>query len=177
MDSQMSIPVSNPAPTRSQMSRSFKIVLLASLALNAVFIGGLISAVLRHDRNPFIARAGSSQQNLAAYVTTLPAERRMSIFKSVSDKRQALMQHRGVVRRARDDAQASLASEPFDREKYLLAQTRLVQAEHDQRLSQRDMFVDIASAMSADERRSYIRWRGPPRGIPTEPSDAHIEKR
>lgn len=162
----MRMPVTNSALPSSQRPRSYRIVLLASLALNAVFIGGLMSAFLRHDRTLFSARAGAGQQNLAAYVATLPAERRTTIFKAASDKRQALMQHRGVVRRARDEAQASLALEPFDREKYLSAQTRLVQAEYDQRLSQRDMFVDIAGAMLPEERRAYIRWRGPPRGLP-----------
>ncbi len=161
------------APT----SRRVRILLFASLALNAVFIGGLASAAFRHDRIPFSARGGAGQQNLAAYVMTLPAERRMTLFKAASDKRQALVQQRAVVRRARDDAQASLVLEPFDKEKYLAAQSRLVQAEHAQRLNQRDMIVEIANAMSPDERRSYSRWRGSSRGATAEPNDAPIEKR
>ena len=119
--------------------RGMRLALLASLAVNALFLGGLASALLRHDRNFGGGRGAGSQQNLGAYVTTLPTERRTSIFKIASEKRQSFNQQRRLVRQARDDAFAALSAEPFDKTKFVAAQTRLVDAEYTQRLLQRDM--------------------------------------
>jgi hypothetical protein len=72
---------------------------------------------------------------------------------------------------ARRDMLASLTAEPFDRDIFAAAQTRLIEAEHRQRLAQRDFLVDVVGVLSPSERQAYIRWRGPMRVPPSGEDD------
>lgn len=140
--------------------RGGQIALLASLALNALFIGGLASAFFKHGAE----RQQQGHQNLGAYVSTLPRARSEAIMKRADERRRVLNPLRRDVRQARDDALSVLTADPFDREKFLNAETRLIQAESTLRLAQRDVIADIAGSLTPDERRAYLRWRAPQRG-------------
>lgn len=151
--------------TRSAWSwRGKQVALLASLALNALFIGGLASAIFKHgaDRQP------QGRQNLGAYVSTLPKARSEVIMKRADERRRGLGPLRRNVRQARDDALSALTTDPFDRDKFIAAETHLIEAENALRLAQRDVIADIAGSLTPEERRAYLRWRGPQRG----PADA-----
>ena len=152
-----------PMPKRARMSRGVRAALFASLALNALFIGGLISAFVRHG-GPVSLAAANMPNNLGAYVSTLPAERGRALWNRAGDRRRIMMPLRQEVRLARRDALATLTAEPFDRERFVAAQNRLIDAEHRLRLAQRDTLAEIASGLTVEERRAYIRWRGPMRG-------------
>jgi uncharacterized membrane protein len=148
---------------RPRPSRWVRYALFASLALNALFVGGLISAFVRHG-GPLLMSATAQPNNVGAYIGTLPADRKGAIWKATSEKRRVMMPLRRELRAARRDMLATLTAEPFDREIFAAAQTRLIEAEHKQRLAQRDFLSDVVGILSADERRAYIRWRGPSRG-------------
>jgi uncharacterized membrane protein len=154
----MTIETSTTPSGSRHMSRGLKFALFASLALNAIFIGGLVSAFVRHGGAMMLASA-QAPGNLGAYVATLSNERGKALWQSVSELRRAVMPLRQEVRRARREALAMLTAEPFDRAKFVEAQTRLIEAENRQRLGQRDILAGIAGGMTADERRAYIRWR------------------
>ena len=51
----------------------------------------------------------------------------------------------------------------FDKDAFTSAQTRLIEAEHRQRLAQRDILAEVLGSMTPEERAEYILWRGPPR--------------
>ena len=110
-----------------------------------------------------MATAGAPN-SIGAFIGTLQSERRGAVWKSTGEKRRTMMPLRRDVRAARRDMLASLTAEPFDQAAFVAAQTRLIEAEHRQRLAQRDMLVDVVGSLTADERRAYIRWRGPMRG-------------
>lgn len=151
-------------------SRRVRIVLFASLALNALFVGGLISAFVRHG-GPIGLASPNAPNNLGAFVSTLPSERGGAVWKITGDKRRALQPLRRQVRIMRREVLTALTAEPFDRELFVAAQARLIEAEHKQRLAQRDIVVDIASSLTTEERRSYIRWRAPMRTGPGSDDD------
>jgi uncharacterized membrane protein len=147
-----------------RLRRWLKPALIASLALNALFLGTVISAFVRHG-GPLMAASAQSPGNLGAYVATLPTERGKALWLRAGDRRRIMMPLRQEVRRARREALALLTAEPFDKDRFTEAQTRLVEAEHRQRLAQRDMLAELASGLTVEERRAYIRWRGAqPRG-------------
>ncbi len=145
-------------------SRAVRWVLLASLALNALFVGGLVSAVVRHGGPLMMTAAGGTPNGIGAFVGGLPAERRGAVWKSTGDKRRQLAPLRRDVRAARRDVLSALTTEPFDQAAFAAAQTRLIEAEHRQRLGQRDILVDVVGTLTAEERRAFIRSRGPVRG-------------
>jgi uncharacterized membrane protein len=148
---------------RPRASRWLRIALFASLTLNALFVGGLVSAFLRHGGPMSLAAGGGQNNNIGAYLVTLPAERRGAIWKATGDKRRTLMPLRRELRTARRDMLATLSAEPFDKAAFVAAQTRLIEAEHRQRLAQRDLLLEVVGSLSPDERQSYVRWRGPVR--------------
>jgi uncharacterized membrane protein len=135
------------------------VALLASLALNALFVGGLASALFRHGSEP---GRQPVRQNLGAYVSTLPRDRSDAILKRAEERRRTFNPLRRDARQARDAALVALTAEPFDREKFIAAETKLIEAENALRLAQRDVLADIAGSLTAEERRTYVRWRTPP---------------
>jgi uncharacterized membrane protein len=147
---------------RPRSSRWLRFALFASLALNALFVGGLISAFVRHG-GPLLMASAAAPNNLGAFIGTLPQERRGAVWKATAEKRRTMMPLRRDVRIARRDMLASLTAEPFDGGAFAAAQTRLIEAEHRQRLAQRDFLVDVAGVLSPSERQAYIKWRGPMR--------------
>ena len=90
------------------------------------------------------------------------------------DDEDAMAPLRQDVRQARRDALAVFTVEPFDKDRFTSAQTRLIEAEHRQRLAQREILAETVSSMTPDERRAYIRWRAPLRqpGPPDEAEPA-----
>jgi uncharacterized membrane protein len=157
---------------RPRPSRWVRFALFASLALNALFIGGLVSAIVRHG-GPLLMASAAAPNNLGAFIGTLPLERRGAVWKTTAEKRRNMMPLRRDVRMARRDMLASLSADPFDRDVFSAAQTRLIEAEHRQRLAQRDFLVDVVGVLSPSERQAYIKWRGPMRNpLPGEDEEA-----
>ena len=158
MPADRSVSLSSLQPGASRVTR---VALIASLALNALFIGGVASAFIRHGMAPRgWSRPGGPQMGLGAYVATLPADRAKAILGRVGDRRQIMGPIHREVRQARDAALAALSAEPFDKERFLAAQTQLIETENRQRMAQRDILAEIAGSMTPEERRAYLHWRG-----------------
>ena len=173
----MTADTSSTVQKRPRASRGMRLALYASLAVNALFLGGLVSAFVRHG-GPLGLAPSNMPANLGAFVGSLPADRGGVVWKSTGDKRRAMMPLRRQVRMARREVLAALTAEPFDREAFGAAQSRLIEAEHRTRLAQRDILIDIAGSLTVEERRAYIRWRGPMRGVqPGEDDEAPPTKK
>ena len=142
----------------TRRARWLKPVLFASLALNLLVLGALASATWRY-RSPEMAALQFGPGNIVSYVGDLPAERRAVLWKQTTEPRRALGPLRRAVRAARRDAFATLSAEPFQPQRYIEAQSRVIDAERVQRLAAAKLFAEVASTLTADERRGFIRWR------------------
>ena len=146
-----------PRPVDRRMPRWAKFALVGSLALNVLFIGAMIGAVLRGPH----ASAGRGSNNIIAYVATLPVEERQKLMAQMKDMRQQVRPLRQAAREAARERAASLVAEPFDKQSYLAAQTRQIEAETKLRLLMRDLVADAAASMTGEQRKAFVRWRGP----------------
>lgn len=148
-------------PSRQPLSRGWRIALIASAALNLLFVGGLISALVRHG-GPVGFAPAQMPHNIGAYVGTLPPDRGRALWQNTADKRRGMQPLLREVREARREALGALSADPYDRERFRAAQMHLFEVEQRQRLAQRDLVLEIAGALTPDERRAYVHWRGPP---------------
>ncbi len=130
--------------------------LVASLALNLLFIGGL-GAAAWHKRQ---WRGGHGPEStLSSFVRDLPAERQKLIGDDVDAGRQVVRPLRKAVRDAWFEANTVLGSEPFDRDKYRAALDKVVEAESRFKMAVTTTLIDTASKMTAEERRTFQSWR------------------
>lgn len=146
------------APRRRWMRWAF----IASLALNLLVVGAIVGSFVRGGGPWGGGRGGSG--NIVGYVMSLPAERRGELLKRSTAIRAEMRALRQQVRSANRDRLAAFTTEPFDRQRYIDAQTRQIEADRQIRLLTRDVVAETAASMTSDERRAFLRWRGPPRG-------------
>lgn len=146
-----------PAPRR----RWAKVLLIVSLALNALLAGMIVRALWGYRANLALT-GGSIEAALPAFVATLPADRRDALRRAAPpDRPGTLRPLRMDVRRARAEASRAFLADPFDKPAFVAAQTRLFEAESRLRLSIQRMLPEIGERMTAGERRAYLNWHGP----------------
>ncbi len=131
-----------------------KWLLVASLALNVLIVGVVIGAFVRGGGG-----GRGASQNLIGFVSSLPAERRQDLMKRTASVRPELKALRQQSRAATRERMAAITAEPFDRARYISAQTRQIETETKIRMLMRDIVADTAAGMSLDERRAFLRWR------------------
>lgn len=156
-----------PPPT-NRTSRWLKLALILSLAVNVLVFGAIAGAWWRGAPGPW---GGRGAGNIIGYIASLPPDRRAELMQRSKGLREQSRALRQASRQASRDRTAALLAEPFDKQRYIDAQTRQIEAEQRLRLSIRDIVAEAASSMSAAERRSFLNWRdrhGPP---PAEMSD------
>ncbi len=158
----MTAPVSDASTVTQPRRRWRRYLLLASLALNLLFVGMVTSAMWRGGWSN--NRGGGA--NIIGYIAQLPADRRAQLMGLSKDIRGEVRQLRQQVRQANADRMSALRAETFDKQRYIEAQTRQIEAETKVRLLLRNVLAETAATMSADERRAYLRWRGPQRLLP-----------
>jgi uncharacterized membrane protein len=97
--------------------------------------------------------------NLLGYASTLPHERRKALWDETDTERLHLRPFRREVRTAREETLRALVEVPFDRQKFMEAQSRQADAEHRAREAVQALYAKIASAMTPEERHAFTRWR------------------
>lgn len=139
--------------------RWVKIALVASLALNLLILGTIGGRILayRHAGGPPPAVRGGP--HLLTFTRTLPAERRFEIWKVTRKELRALRPLRKDVRRARAQARAVLAAEPFDKQKFTDVQMHVFDAEMAFRREAQTLFITIAGALTPAERSAFSKWQ------------------
>ena len=143
--------------SRPKVARWLKWALVVSLALNLLVLGAVASMLWR-GRPAAQIFAASGGGGLAGYVGSFPHERRRDLLAHGQPQRQHLMALRGEVRAARRDVFATLVAEPFDKQRYVASQARLLEIEVRQRTAMRPWLADIAAGMTLEERRAFLKW-------------------
>lgn len=132
----------------------FRAGIIASLALNLLFIGGLGAAAWRHRHGP-----RGDDMGLAGFARQLPSERQTLVRGDVEAAKQVIRPLRKAVRDAWTESNALLTAEPFDKDKFKAALDRLTEAEARLKSAATAALVDTAAKLTADERRSLQAWR------------------
>ena len=150
------------APTEAKPSwqRWTRVALVASLAVNLGIAGACASAYWRLRREaPFAAVSVNLPGNLLGFTSTLTPERRSAIMRQTGDQRRSLRPLRAEVQAARLAARTVFLADPFDREAFAKAQAQVLDAEFRARKETQAMFIEIAGALSREERQAFARWQ------------------
>jgi uncharacterized membrane protein len=132
--------------------------LIGSLALNLVIFGAIATSLWRGSVEPSGA-PGRVARTITGYASTLPAERRKELEKLAEEPwRNAEMVRRKLVD-ARTDAIKALTTEPFDRQRFLEAQSLLLAADLKYREASTTLNSAIGVHLTPQERQGYLRWR------------------
>jgi uncharacterized membrane protein len=139
----------NPAPKRS---RFLYPVLIASLAVNLLFVGGFLAAFWHHHHE-------GREPGLLDFVKELPAARQDAVRQEISAARTSMKDLREALRKSWADANALLTVEPFDKEKFKAALTQLGDAESRYKAAIYNALADTAENLDPDERKLLQSWR------------------
>ena len=151
-----------PTPPVTNARRWPFVLLVASLALNAMLAGAVLRS-LWHMRASVAMTGGGVETSLPAFVDSLPANRREALRHNGQVERPGFQQRplRMEIRRARAEAARIFTSDPFDKQAFIAAQNRLFEAESQLRLTIQRSLPEIGEQMTAAERRAYLSWRAP----------------
>jgi uncharacterized membrane protein len=151
-----------PTPPVVKPRRWPYVLLVASLALNALLAGAVLRS-LWHLRANVAMTGGGVEMRLPAFVNSLPANRQDALRHNGQFERPGLQQPplRVEIRRARADAARLFTADPFDKQAFIAAQSRLFEAENQLRLTIQRTLPEIGEQMTAAERRAYLSWRAP----------------
>ena len=153
-------PAPVPAPRR-RAPRWLWVVLIASLAANLFVVGVVARSIMPNRYAAANHGFGGLFGNLLAYTRELPADRRAAVRQSAAKDRplQALRPLREELRAERREAARLFRAEPFDKEAFLAAESRVQAAEAKLRQSVVRFAVDLAGRMTAEERADFLKWR------------------
>ncbi len=146
-----------PVLNGGRAPRWMLVLLVSSLALNLLVLGLVGSLIWRMRVPPPWAHAVAP--NLLGYASTLPADRRKELWERSDKELRHIRPFRRDVRNARQETVKALAAEPFDRQQFVAAQGRQMEAENRAREAVQSLYVTIAESLTAEERRGFQRWR------------------
>lgn len=134
-------------------SRWFNILLIASLALNLLFVGGLAKAAWHHRHGGF------DGFGLMGFARNLPPDRQQFLRDEIKAARDAVKPLRQEMRDRWSDANKVLVEEPFDKEKYKAAMDRVTEADNKIKAVITNALADTASKLNPAEREALKAWR------------------
>ena len=135
------------------------VTFVGSLALNLAVIGAIASSLWREKVGSEGPATGRVSRTVVGYASTLPAERVKELKKLAEEQwRQAELQRR-ALQKARTEAVNALTAEPFDRQRFLEAQSLLHAADLKYREATTRLNSAIGLNFTPDERRGFLRWR------------------
>jgi uncharacterized membrane protein len=156
--------------TSTRPARWVMPVLIGSLALNLIVIGAIGSVLWRSHSEATGQLGRRVVPNVVGYAVTLPPERVSELERLTKDEWQKVRPLRRALLAARAEARTALIAEPFDRERYLAAQARLVAADQASRAAAFKLHTAISINLTPEERRGFLRWREEQR-LPQNPLD------
>lgn len=142
-------------------SRRTRYALIASLALNLLFVGTIGGSIWAFRHHAPWAMSGVNA-HLLGFTATLPADRKYAVWQATREERRALRPLRKEVRAARAEARQALLAQPFDKQKFSAAQMRVLEAEVVARRAAHQLFIAVADVLTPEERAAFARWRPPP---------------
>ncbi|MGE0626593.1 MAG: periplasmic heavy metal sensor [Hyphomicrobiaceae bacterium] len=154
----MSVSEETGEATRPRRRRWLWTALVLSLAVNALFVGIALRAAWNFRNASFVSVSGVDRR-LPGFVETLPPDRRQVLKQSNAFlSREQLRPLRRELRQARAEAVRAFIADPFDKQAFLAAETRLTKAEADLREAIRSTLPNIAERLTVEERRDFLRW-------------------
>jgi len=132
--------------------RALFIVLFVSLALNLFLAGGIVGGLVIGARFKAMHAEGRQGAPLWAAADGLAPEHRQAYRQALRGQAGAAGQSLREARRARREAWAELAAEPFDAQKVIGDLDRARARELDARAAVERRIVDFAGALSPEER-------------------------
>lgn len=142
-----------PAP------RWMVIALFTSLVLNLIVAGAAVGFMWRHGGKVTDAQVAHLPPNVLSYTSTLPVARQNELSARTGEQRQSVRPLRRQLREAREEAVKMFVAEPFDRERFQAAQSRLLVADQKAREAVHQLYAEIAVNMTSAERRGFLDWR------------------
>lgn len=135
--------------------------LIASLAVNLLFVGSLGGAFLhqRHGKPHGMSSRGGEDVGLLGFVRKLPKDKQAAIREQVKTGRENLQPLREASNEAWLAGNKVLAQEPFDQEKVKAAFVRMTEAETKLKMAIGDILSSMASQLTPDERQMLSEWR------------------
>ena len=161
-------------PAKPSAPRWMVMALFASLALNLVVAGATAGFVWRHGGRVAEAQAAHLAPNVLSYTSTLSPAQQKELSELTEQQRQNVRPLRRQLREVRDEVVRELAAEPFDKNRFQAAQSRLLVADQKAREAVHLLYAAIAANMSPAERRGFAEWRQkrrPTRNPLDEPAD------
>jgi len=129
------------------------IALIASLAVNLLVVGAVVSAAWNLRSGGF-----GPHWRISSFLETLPEERSKALQNVVARARETLQPLRQEVRETRRELARIFESEPLDKNALSAGLTRLVEAEVKLRQAHAELTTDLAESMTAEERRAFVKW-------------------
>lgn len=145
-------------PPRRNWSR---ILLIASIALNALLIGVIVRG-LWIARTNLALSGGAAEASIPSFLNSLPQERREELRRGtdLTERPAGIRPLRMEVRRARAETTRAFLADPFDKQAFVAAQERLLESETNLRRAIHDILPELGERLTATERRAYLNWRG-----------------
>jgi uncharacterized membrane protein len=167
---------SDNAAGRPSTGRGLRLALMASLALNVLFIGAVGGTLIWSRHSGW--RPHGRHGGLMAFTQTLPPERGEALRRKIESQEMVLEPLREAERQARDAARSALMTEPFDIEKFKAALERAADADSKERKARLAVFAETAAVLTPDERRQLhlwferrrAHWHHPPPPPPNDPT-------
>lgn len=129
--------------------------LIASLALNLLFVGLFATAAWEHRHKP----PKNNEPGLLGFVRELPADRQGPVRSEITAAHELLNDLRAMVRKSWLDTNALLTAEPYDKEKFKAALTGLAEMEAKYKRSIYYGMADTAEKLTPEERKLLQAWR------------------
>lgn len=134
-------------------SRWYTIVLVGSLALNLLFIGGLAKAAWHHRHG------GPGGPGMMGFVRDLPPDRRQLIGGELKAAREAIEPMRQTMRDRWSETNKVLVEEPFDKAKFKAAMDKVTEADSQIKNAFSSALSETVAKLTPDERRAFQAWR------------------
>jgi len=105
------------------------------------------------------SRTHVASPNLLGYASILSAERREQLRELTVRERKHVGPFRRQVHAARQETIKALSAAAFDRQQFLAAHARYIEARNRARPALLGLYIAIAEALTPEERRGFLEWR------------------
>lgn len=134
-------------------------LLLGSLALNLLLIGGTLGGHFAAHRHGGGMSHQPIERGIVGFVRTLPRDRAQVLMQSFESQRPLFKEHRRAWREARGAAFDAFTAETVEPDRLRAALNKAGEAEDRMQALGTTLFVDLAAHMTPAERRAYRVWR------------------
>lgn len=149
---------STATPPPSPRERRLKLILIASLAVNLLIVGAVVSSMIFHWHGPRHGGSRGDDYGLMGFTRVLSSDRRGPIRKAIKEQREVFKPLREEVDEARRKAADVLVEEPFSKDKLKEAFDKVNDADVKLKSAGQTMLLNTAESLTPDERRELKKW-------------------